>query len=180
MNKHIGYKESNVGHKTKTIEIYNVDTIWCNCDAITHRPGGCVVSWLARAESFNRNPRILFDPHQKSFSPSSQLLIHFYHGWQLHCLSPSPCVGSPSIGKKWLTSTPMSLLIFDWKGRNVWAPVSVPAMHLAKAMTTCLLPHILELEKKVTWRVTWLWASVTSLLVWHFGADLPQCPEGDS
>ena len=44
MNKHISYEESDVGHKTKTIEIYNVDTIWCNCDAITHRPGGCVVS----------------------------------------------------------------------------------------------------------------------------------------
>ena len=39
--------------------------------------------------------------------------------------------------------------IFDWKGRNVRAPAAVPGMCLATAFATHLLPHILELEKKV-------------------------------
>ena len=39
--------------------------------------------------------------------------------------------------------------IFDWKGRNVWAPAAVPGMRLATVFAICLLPQILELEKKV-------------------------------
>ena len=39
--------------------------------------------------------------------------------------------------------------IFDWKGRNIWAPAAIPGMRLAMAFTTRLLPCILELEKKV-------------------------------
>ena len=67
MNKCIGYKESNVGHKTKTIETYNIDAIWCDCDVVAHGPGWCVVSWLARAESVNRDLRIAFGSHQNRF-----------------------------------------------------------------------------------------------------------------
>ena len=39
MNNYISYKESEVGHKTKTIETYNNDTIWRDCDVIMHGPG---------------------------------------------------------------------------------------------------------------------------------------------
>ena len=39
--------------------------------------------------------------------------------------------------------------IFDWKGRNVRAPATILGMHLATALATHLLPHILESEKKV-------------------------------
>ena len=39
--------------------------------------------------------------------------------------------------------------IFNWKGRNVRAPAAIPGMRLATAFITCLLPQILELEKKV-------------------------------
>ena len=70
MSNHIGYKESDVGHKTKTIEMYNDDVIWHNCDAIVHGPRWHIVSWLARTESVNRNPRIVFDTHQICFRPS--------------------------------------------------------------------------------------------------------------
>ena len=44
MNNCIGYKESEVGHKTKTIETYNSGTIWGDRDAIAHGPGWCVLS----------------------------------------------------------------------------------------------------------------------------------------
>ena len=40
--------------------------------------------------------------------------------------------------------------IFDWKGKNVRAPVLVLVMRLAMSMTAHLLPCILELEKKGT------------------------------
>ena len=43
----------------------------------------------------------------------------------------------------------LTMGIFDWKGRNVQAPVAVPGMRLVTAFATRLLPCILELEKKV-------------------------------
>ena len=85
------------------------NTICCDHDAIMHRPWWHIVSWLVSPESVNRNPRILFDPHQFAFT----LLTTTTHPllWLATLPSVHPLyAGNPSTGNRSPVSMLMSLL----------------------------------------------------------------------